>query len=110
MLAEATLLYTDPKGFEPAGKAEALQRIRAATRFERTWGDCYGHALVATGRADVMLDPILNAWDACALIPILHEAGGHFVDWQGNANLHGGSGISTNGHLFVEVMQALHSG
>lgn len=102
-LCDATLLCTDPRGFAAAGKGEAFARLSAAAKFERTWGDCYGHALVATGRADVMLDPILNAWDACALLPIVEEAGGHFVDWQGRAGIHGGSGISTNAHLLTQV-------
>lgn len=109
-LAEATLLYTDPKGFAPAGKAHAFERLRSAARFERTWGDCYGHALVATGRADAMLDPVLNAWDACALLPILEEAGGHFVDWNGKAGIHGASGISTNREIHSEVMRVLREG
>lgn len=106
-LAEATLLYTDPKGFSPAGKARVFERLRSAAKFERTWGDCYGHALVATGRADVMLDPVLHPWDACALLRILEEAGGHFVDWSGKAGIHGGSGISTNREIHDEVMRAL---
>jgi histidinol phosphatase-like enzyme (inositol monophosphatase family) len=104
-LREATLLYTDARGFAAAGKAEAFERLRAEVQFERTWGDCYGHALVATGRADIMLDPILHAWDACALMPILEEAGGHFVDWQGRVNVHGGSGVSTNARLAADVLR-----
>lgn len=106
-LADATLLYTDPRGFASAGKQHAFEKLRSAAKFERTWGDCYGHALVATGRADLMLDPILNPWDACALMPILQEAGGHFFDWHGHANLHGGSGISTNATLRDQVLSTL---
>ena len=29
----------------------------------RMWGDCYGYFLVATGYADIMIDPIMNPWD-----------------------------------------------
>lgn len=106
-LQDATLLYTDPRGFASAGRAPAWEKLRAAARFERTWGDCYGHALVATGRADLMLDPVLNPWDACALLPIVTEAGGHFFDWSGRADLHGGSGISTNGSLAAPLRALL---
>jgi fructose-1,6-bisphosphatase/inositol monophosphatase family enzyme len=59
---------------------------------------------VATGRADIMLDPILSPWDCAALVPILREAGGTFTDWSGRATIRGGNGISTNGALFDEVM------
>lgn len=95
-LEAATLLYTDPRGFALARREEAFERIRRATGFERTWGDCYGHALVATGRAEIMLDPILHEWDAAALLPILEEAGGVFTDWTGLRSTRGGSGVSTN--------------
>jgi histidinol phosphatase-like enzyme (inositol monophosphatase family) len=75
----------------------------------RGWGDCYGHCLVATGRLDVMLDPAMNPWDCCALVPILQEAGGRFTDWTGAARIDGGDAFSTNGVLHEDVL-ALISG
>lgn len=78
-----------------------LQRRAANTR---TWGDCYGYLLVATGRAEVMLDPEMSIWDAAALQPILEEAGGTFTDWQGNRSIHHGEGIGTNGRVLDEVL------
>ncbi len=89
-------------GFGAAG--DELQR-RAAQR--RTWGDCYGYVLVATGRADVMLDPAMNVWDCAALLPVLEEAGGTFTDWQGQRTIHSGNAVATNGALFGEVMQII---
>ena len=70
----------------------------------RTWGDCYGYVLVATGRADVMLDPIMNLWDCAPLLPIMEEAGGTFTDWRGERTVKGGNSIATNGLLFEEVL------
>jgi fructose-1,6-bisphosphatase/inositol monophosphatase family enzyme len=70
----------------------------------RAWGDGYGYLLVATGRADAMVDPQLNLWDSAPLQPIIEEAGGHFVDWQGNATVHTGDGIGTNGRVTEEVL------
>jgi len=104
-LEQAALLMTDVRGFRPAGLEPALERLRARTKMERTWGDCYGHALVATGRAEIMLDPILSEWDACSLLPILEEAGGHFTDWRGRRTSCGGNGLSTNALLFEQVME-----
>jgi histidinol-phosphatase len=106
-LEDALLLSTDfgscaRYGFGPA--AEELQR-RAAQR--RTWGDCYGYVLVATGRADVMLDPAMNVWDCAALLPVLEEAGGTFTDWQGRRTIHSGNAVATNGVLFEEVMRVI---
>ncbi len=106
-LEDATLLATDPLGFAPVGKEEAYQRLRERVGFERSWGDCYGHVLVATGRAEVMLDPVLNEWDAAPLVPILEEAGGRFTDWRGQREVRGRDGISTNGALFGDVLALL---
>lgn len=104
-LEDSLLLATDfgacaRYGFGAA--AEELQR-RAAQR--RTWGDCYGHVLVATGRADVMLDPVMNVWDCAALLPLVEEAGGTFTDWRGQRTIRGGNAVSTNGALFADVMR-----
>jgi histidinol-phosphatase len=109
-LEDALLLSTDfgtceRYGFGPA--ADELQR-RAAMR--RTWGDCYGYVLVATGRADVMLDPAMNVWDCAALLPVLEEAGGTFTDWRGQRTIHSGNAVATNGILFDEVMRVIESG
>lgn len=106
-LDQATLLITDARGFAPAGFAGAYERLRSRAAFERSWGDCYGHALVATGRAEIMLDPILNEWDACPLLPILEEAGGRFTTWKGERTIRGGNAIATNGALFDAVIQTV---
>lgn len=63
--------------------------------------------LVATGRADVMLDPIMNVWDCAALLPIIEEAGGRFTNWDGSRTIAGGNAVSTNGALFHEVMEVI---
>ncbi len=104
-LKEALLLYTDGAGFEAYGREPAFRHLIAATRMHRSWGDCYGHILVATGRAEVMLDPVMSIWDCAALLPILLEAGGTFTDWEGRPTIRGGDAISTNGRLLDQVMQ-----
>ncbi len=108
-LKEALLLYTDGAGFEPHGRGQTFRHLVAASRMHRSWGDCYGHILVATGRAEVMLDPVMNIWDCAALLPILREAGGTFTDWQGQPTIRGGNAISTNARLFDQVMQAIRT-
>ncbi|NJD69484.1 MAG: histidinol-phosphatase [Candidatus Methylomirabilota bacterium] len=106
-LKEALLVYTDGAGFEPHGREPAFRHLITATGMYRSWGDCYGHILVATGRAEVMLDPVMSIWDCAALLPILREAGGTFTDWKGRPTIRGGNAISTNGRLFDQVMQAV---
>lgn len=102
-LSEACICYTDLRTFQDAGKEEVLLRLSREARLVRGWGDCYGHVLVATGRADAALDPWLADWDAAPLLPIVEEAGGRFTDWSGARTAKGGSGISTNGRLALGV-------
>lgn len=106
-LDRALMAYTMTK-LSPESRAyrgfEALKRV---TLLQRGWGDCYGHCLVATGRADVMLDPAMNPWDCAALVPLVQEAGGTFTSWTGVATIHGGNAISTNGRLAGAALATL---
>jgi histidinol-phosphatase len=106
-IEDATLLLTDPAGRREGTKHAGYERLRARVMMERGWGDCYGHALVATGRADIMLDPALHEWDAAPLIPIVEEAGGRFTDWKGNRTISGGDGFATNAPLYEEVLNVI---
>jgi histidinol-phosphatase len=106
-LSEALLLATDFGTCEQHGFGPAAQALQQKVNARRTWGDAYGHVLVATGRADIMLDPVMNVWDCAALSPIVEEAGGTFTDWQGVRTIHGGNAISTNGLLFDGVMETI---
>ena len=89
------------------GAAAVYDRLQAAARLSRTWGDCYGYLLVATGRAELMVDPIMSVWDAAAILPILEEAGGTFTDWQGRPTIHSGEGLATNGRVLEEALAIL---
>jgi histidinol phosphatase-like enzyme (inositol monophosphatase family) len=103
-LADAVLLTSELNNFARYGRDDAFQRLTDATYIQRTWGDAYGYALVATGRAEVMLDPAMALWDCGPLQVILEEAGGTFTDWQGRPTIFGGESIATNGALFEQVM------
>lgn len=103
-LADALVTTSDFPGHEqPAG----VERLYASARLRRTWGDAYGYALVATGRADVMVDPIVAPWDVAAVIPIVEEAGGRFTSLDGQHGPWHGNGVATNGHLHDQVLTAL---
>ena len=104
-LDQALLLVTDER--VARARSGAYDRLVARTALQRTWADCYGYTLVATGRAEVALDPIMNVWDCAALLPIVAEAGGRFTDWRGRPTIHGGEAVATNGRLHAEVLGLL---
>lgn len=101
-LDDATVLTTD------AGRlSQPLRPLLDAAPVSRTWGDCYGYLLVATGRAEVMVDPVLNDWDSAALWPIIEEAGGVFTSLDGRRTGFGKSAIATNDALAAHVRRVL---
>jgi histidinol phosphatase-like enzyme (inositol monophosphatase family) len=102
-LRDATVLTTDERFTAAPARRPGWESLASAAALSRSWGDCYGYLLVATGRAEAMLDPQLAEWDAAALLPAVREAGGVFTDWSGKATAFGGSAIATNGALAALV-------
>lgn len=108
-LNEAWVTCTDSDGFSIPEKARAWQRVKDSAYVRGGWGDAYGYLLVATGRVEVMADPVMAVWDCGPFPAILSEAGGYFGDWSGNITLYGKEGLATNGALKAEVLELLQS-
>ena len=106
-LDQATVLTTDDRFPTDAGRRAAFARLSASAGVSRTWGDCYGYLLVATGRAEVMVDDRVSPWDAAALLPVVTEAGGSFTSWHGALTAFGGDAIATNAALAGTVRDLL---
>lgn len=104
-LEDATLLVGSP--VSAMRRSDAFERLAARAKLTRGWGDCYGYVLVATGRAEVMIDPAMNLWDCAPLLPILQEAGGHFTDWKGVATIHRPEAAGTNAGVHRQVIDIL---
>ena len=106
-IAGATLLTTDIRfaGFpDRAARWSTLANEAAVTR---TWGDCYGYLMVATGRAELMVDNLMSPWDSAALIPVVREAGGEFSDWNGRITPFGSGAMASNGALATRLRRRL---
>ncbi len=112
VLAEGLLCTSDFTSFAgwsggAAAGAAARRGVESACRIARTWGDGYGYLLVATGRAEVMIDPQMNRWDAAAVETVVREAGGRFTDWHGRDRIDSGDGLATNGLVHAEVLRLI---
>lgn len=104
-IENASMMITELKYIHSEGYKEAHLKLADSVRYHRTWGDAYGHMMVATGRADIMFDPILHLWDAAALHPIIREAGGWFGAVDGNqALIDKASGVSCHPKLKEKVL------
>ncbi|HEU5077703.1 MAG TPA: histidinol-phosphatase [Opitutaceae bacterium] len=108
-LADATLLTSDTLNLGKYQNAAASDRLTRAVKLYRTWGDCYGYLLLASGWADIMIDPIMNPWDIAALVPIVRGAGGVITDWRGQDPVNADSIVAATPALHAEVIRVLGS-
>lgn len=107
-IEESVLLCTDYLNIEKYQNIEKFNLLIRKVNIFRNWGDCYGYYLLATGFADIMIDPIMSPWDSMALIPIIKGAGGDITDYQGKDPVKGKSIIASNKILHPQVIEALN--
>ena len=103
-LEDGVFVTSEVKTFAERNSHRVYQALETASYITRTWGDCYGYMKVATGEIELMVDPILSIWDAAAIKPIIEEAGGAFVDWQGNPSIYTGDGIGCSKENLEQVI------
>lgn len=106
-LENAVLSTTDPGLIETHKDIGGFDRLRSRVGTTRGWGDCYGYLLVATGRIDIMVDPIMHPWDLIPLVPVIRGAGGVITTWEGTDPVTGSSAVATTPGLHAAVLQSL---
>lgn len=105
-LSDSLYLFTDPRYLQERGE-HPVENWMDDAGLLRTWGDCYGHMLVASGRAEIMVDSIMSPWDCAAVIPIVTAAGGKCFDFQGKEKIDGQGLISCNTALGSELLDQI---
>lgn len=106
-LSDATLLVTSHWTTNEQVGGKEMQSLIDEAKLYRTWGDCFGYFSVATGGADIMIDPDLNYWDVAALVPVIEGAGGCLVSTKGGNPLKDLSSVATNESLLPIVLTKL---
>lgn len=108
-LSKSVLLTTDHLNIGKYQNQKRFEELIRRVKLYRNWGDCYGYYLVATGFADIMIDPIMSVWDSLPLIPIIKGAGGIITDYQGNDPVGGSSIIAASAGIHNEVINILYN-
>ena len=108
-LSDSVLVTSAVEDFGERDAANIYEQLAESVYFCRSWGDVYGYYLVATGRVEIMIDPILNIWDAAAVQPIIEEAGGRFTDWAGANRMDAGEAIGSNALVHPSVIEITRS-
>jgi histidinol phosphatase-like enzyme (inositol monophosphatase family) len=106
---KAILLTTDHLNIEKYQNLKNFENLMRKVKLYRQWGDCYGYYLVATGFADIMMDPIMSIWDSMALIPVIRGAGAIITDYQGNDPVKGESIVAASKGIHEEVIRILNA-
>lgn len=103
-LREGAFVSTSLDYFVKAGLPEMYPRLQAAAGVCRGWSDAYAFLLLATGRAEAVVEPRVHVWDVAAVQPVIEEAGGRFSDLHGRPSLTSGACVATNGLVHEEVI------
>jgi myo-inositol-1(or 4)-monophosphatase len=106
-LEDATVLATTHWSTGEQSGGPAVERLIRKARLYRTWGDCFGYFALATGGADLMLDPTLAYWDVAAIVPVVEGAGGVVSAWSGGDPLMQPSLIASAGSLHPIALSML---
>jgi myo-inositol-1(or 4)-monophosphatase len=102
-LSEARVCLGSLQSFKGMGWEQNMLQLAGRSSMTRGWGDAFGHMLVASGRAEAMVDPKVSRWDVSAVKIIVEQAGGWFGDESGGDGLDSGRAISSNPHLRDEL-------
>ena len=108
--AAATVVFTEKEYLLDAPSTHPVDQLRSSAGLVRGWGDCYGHMLVASGRAEVAVDKIMSPWDCAAVIPIVTEAGGCCFDYHGVTTINGQGLVSANRAMGESLIAAIGKG
>jgi len=107
-LEEAVVCFTELRNFSAKEREPILTRLSNRVKHAVAWSDAYGYLLVATGRAEVMLDPLMHEWDCGPFPPIFRELGGYFGDWKGNQTIYEDEALATTQPLLPEILALLN--
>jgi fructose-1,6-bisphosphatase/inositol monophosphatase family enzyme len=88
----------------PAG---AFERLSQAGVTVRTWGNAYGLALAATGRADAFFDDAVKPWDVAPAPVLITEAGGCFATLDGSGSIDAGTALLCGPALLEPLLTLL---
>lgn len=108
-LSKAILLTTDHLNIHKYQNSVKFDELIRSVKLYRNWGDCYGYYLLATGYADIMIDPIMSPWDLLPLIPIIKGAGGVITDYFGYDPVEGKSAVAASPLIHSLVISQLNS-
>jgi histidinol-phosphatase len=109
-ISQAVVLTSDFRHTLQTGPLPGVNKLWEQCKFPRSWGDAFGYTLIASGRAEIMLDCGMGAYDIAPMPVIMKEAGGCFSTWEGKETIFGTTAMGTNKNLHQKVLEVLREG
>jgi inositol-phosphate phosphatase / L-galactose 1-phosphate phosphatase / histidinol-phosphatase len=112
VMAEAILTTGNPEPFNDTER-DAFARLREASNWCVYGGGCLAYGRIASGFLDIGIECGHDAFDFCALVPVIRNAGGVITDWEGNPlTIHSGHRYVATGDaaLHEQVLEILARG
>jgi myo-inositol-1(or 4)-monophosphatase len=85
-------------------ESEVIDDLHGRGVVLRTWGDAFGYAMVACGRADAVVDYTAQTFDLAPMSVIIEEAGGRFTSLDGRRVFDARNGMASNGIVHDELL------
>jgi myo-inositol-1(or 4)-monophosphatase len=104
-LKQSVFTYTSWSGFRTRKRLPVFENLHKECFFGRSWGDAYGYHMVATGRAELMLDPTASIWDVAPYPPIFREAEAFSGEAGEEGHTHGEDCLRRAQDKFLELIR-----
>ena len=108
-LDRALFCYETPGWFRSHGLGRVFERLLERTALSRGLCDAYGHMLVASGRAELAVEPHLSVWDVAATSLVVSEAGGRFSDLAGTPAIRSGHAVVSNALVHDDTLAIIRA-
>ena len=106
-LSESMINTTSMSYFDTPQLRKLYEELDTQSKHTRGWSDCYGWVLLATGRVDAVVEPVLSLWDFAAAIPIVEEAGGRCSNFEGVSTIDTPNLIASNGTIHDQLCRLI---
>lgn len=107
--SQATLLCTDMINIGRFHNKAAFDELVSKVKLFRTWGDGFGYLLLASGKADIMLDARMAPWDILPVIPVVRGAGAAISSFSGQNAVISDSAICAHPSIHGEILQSFQA-
>lgn len=104
-----TVLATDIANIGRWHNRHGFMNLLDKSKLFRTWGDGFGYMLLATGKADVMVDAKMAPWDILPVIPVARGAGATITTFAGGDPVVGDNAVTAHPSIHNEILLMLRA-